>query len=147
MTAHSSPDTDELSAHSAEDQLNVPDPDPPSYPASVTIPDYTPRPAQGFEQTIIRGPPTAAELTASVEYSAKRFNVSFGGQSIGRTPAQGPEYSRGSKIRGTITIDERWKDKIASVELKVGRSLTCLASSPNKRMWGKGPRHHQTLDT
>lgn len=123
MTAHSSPDIDELSAHSAEDQHSEPSPltndnDPPSYPTDST-PAYTPRPEAGAEQTVVRGPPVASELTGSVEYSAKRFRVTFGGQPVGRTVAQGPEYAKGSKVRGVVRLDDKWRDKVGCVELKV----------------------------
>ncbi|CEL52709.1 hypothetical protein RSOLAG1IB_05915 [Rhizoctonia solani AG-1 IB] len=110
MTVHSSPDMDELSAHSAEDQH----PPPPVEPT----PAYTPRPT-AVEQTVVRGPPTAAELTSSVLYNAKRFSVSFGGQPNGRTTAQGPEYSKGAKVRGTVRVGEKYMDRVGSVELKI----------------------------
>ncbi|KAF8756626.1 hypothetical protein RHS01_04376 [Rhizoctonia solani] len=55
MTVHSSPDMDELSAHSAEDQHTPPPVEP--------TPAYTPRPT-AVEQTLVRGPPTAAEFTS-----------------------------------------------------------------------------------
>ncbi|CAE6364938.1 unnamed protein product [Rhizoctonia solani] len=110
MTAHSSPDIDELSAHSAEDQH----PPPPAEPT----PEYTPRPTS-VEQTLVRGPPTASELNSSVTYNAKRFSVSFGGQPAGRTPAQGPEYARGSKVRGTVRLGEKYLGRIGNVEIRV----------------------------
>ncbi|KEP49534.1 hypothetical protein V565_098580 [Rhizoctonia solani 123E] len=112
MTAHSSPDIDELSAHSAEDQHPLAPP-----PAEPT-PAYTPRPTS-VEQTLVRGPPTASELDSSVLYNAKRFSVSFGGQPAGRTAAQGPEYARGSKVRGIVTVGEKYLDRIGSVQVKV----------------------------
>ncbi|KAF8706862.1 hypothetical protein RHS03_04610, partial [Rhizoctonia solani] len=109
MTVHSSPDMDELSAHSAEDQHTPPPVEP--------TPAYTPRPT-AVEQTLVRGPPTAAELTSVLSYNAKRFSVSFGGQPATRSAAQGPEYSRGSKVRGTVRLGEKHIDRIGSVELK-----------------------------
>ncbi|KAJ1306136.1 hypothetical protein OPQ81_010847 [Rhizoctonia solani] len=119
MTAHSSPDIDELSAHSAEDQHPPPPNSTPSEPDTTEpTPAYTPRPTS-VEQTLVRGPPTAAEFTSSVSYNAKRFSVSFGGQPAGRTAAQGPEYSRGSKVRGTVQLGEKYLDRIGSVEIKV----------------------------
>ncbi|KAH7334838.1 hypothetical protein B0J17DRAFT_671746 [Rhizoctonia solani] len=114
MTAHSSPDIDELSAHSAEDQHPPPPPLDPTEPT----PAYTPRPT-AVEQTVVRGPPTAAELVSSVSYNAKRFSVSFGGQPVGRTTTQGPEYARGSKVRGTVKVGEKYLNRVGSVELKV----------------------------
>ncbi|KAG9095384.1 hypothetical protein FRC07_011105, partial [Ceratobasidium sp. 392] len=132
MTAHSSPDIGELSAHSAQedhhspnnaptedDALTEPPPSPvPSYPHTPT-PAYTSQP-HTTEQTVTRGPPTAAELTAHIEYTtAKRFRVLFGGQQQGRTATQGPEYARGSKIRGVVHVVDKWREKIGSVDLKL----------------------------
>ncbi|KAG8755773.1 hypothetical protein FRC11_005797, partial [Ceratobasidium sp. 423] len=113
MTAHSSPDINELSAHSAEDQHPPID----SNPTEPT-PAYTPRPTS-VEQTVVRGPLTAAEYISSVSYDAKRFSVSFGGQPAGRTVAQGPEYARGTKVRGTVRVGHKYLDRVGSVELKV----------------------------
>ncbi|KAG8779104.1 hypothetical protein FRC12_024634 [Ceratobasidium sp. 428] len=135
MTAHSSPDINELSAHSAQEDLLCepveegdndntytpiePPPSPaPSYP-HTPIPAYTSQP-HTTERTVTRGPPTAAELTASIEYTtAKRFRISFGGQPPGRTTTDGPEYARGSKVRGVVQVVDKWRDRIGSVELKV----------------------------
>lgn len=153
MTAHSSPDIDELSAHSAEDQHSEPSPltndnDPPSYPTDST-PAYTPRPEAGAEQTVVRGPPVASELTGSVEYSAKRFRVTFGGQPVGRTVAQGPEYAKGSKVRGVVRLDDKWRDKVGCVELKVGgvdRTVDQLVIDIGCGGY-VGPGYDQALDT
>lgn len=137
MTAHSSPDTDELSAHSAEDQQQEqptpPSPTPPSYPLEST-PAYTPRP-HGAEQTVVRGPPTAAELTGTVEYAAKRFRVAFGAQAVGRTPVQGPEYARGAKVRGAVTVVEKWRDRVGSVDLKVRAGCAIQAAEDRRCFW------------
>ncbi|KAG8741626.1 hypothetical protein FRC10_002642 [Ceratobasidium sp. 414] len=127
MTAHSSPDVGELSAHSAQEDPHSlthgdndlePPPSPaPSYPHSPT-PAYTSQP-HTTERTVTRGPPTAAELTGHVEYTAKRFRVLFGAQQPGRTAAQGPEYARGSKVRGVVHVVDKWRDRIGSVDVKV----------------------------
>ncbi|KAG9080455.1 hypothetical protein FRC06_006561, partial [Ceratobasidium sp. 370] len=127
MTAHSSPNVDELSAHSAQedphaphdnnDNLEPPSSPAPSYPHSPT-PAYTSRP-QTTERTVTRGPPTAAERTGRIEYTAKRFRILFGAQQPGRTAAQGPEYGRGSKVRGVVHIVDKWRDRLASVDVKV----------------------------
>lgn len=133
MSARSSPDIDELSTHSAEDQYpsapqntSIPSenqsqeqPSPP-YPIETT-PAYTPRP-QAAEQTVTRGPPTAAELTGTLEYAAKRFRVVFGAQTQGRSVDQGVEYARGGKVRGVVVVGERYREKVQCVELKVGPS-------------------------
>ena len=128
MTAHSSPDIDELSAHSAEDQCpTITAPSPQNdhsqeqsqpYPVEST-PAYTPRPHTA-EQTLTRGPPTAAELTGTLEFAAKRFRVTFGSQAEGRSVHEGVEYGRGGKVRGVVVVEERWRGKVGSVELKVG---------------------------
>ncbi|QRW12683.1 hypothetical protein RhiLY_11682 [Ceratobasidium sp. AG-Ba] len=129
MTAHSSPNINELSAHSAQEdhhplpepeELDDPPPSPvPSYPHSqLPTPAYTSQP-QTTEQTVTRGPPTAAELTGQVTYEGKRFRITFGAQPPSRTAAEGPEYTRGSKIRGIVRVEEKWREKIAIVELKV----------------------------
>ncbi|KAG8693194.1 hypothetical protein FRC08_009272 [Ceratobasidium sp. 394] len=118
MTAHSSPDLDELCAHSAqEDNLDPPPSPVPSYPHSPT-PAYTSQP-HTTERTVTRGPPTAAELTGHIEYTAKRFRILFGAQHPSRTAAQGPEYARGSKVRGVVHVVDKWRGRLESVDVKV----------------------------
>ncbi|KAF8608334.1 hypothetical protein BDV93DRAFT_504798 [Ceratobasidium sp. AG-I] len=135
MTAHSSPDIDELSAHSAEDQCpTITPPSPqndqsesqeqapsPPYPVEST-PAYTPRPHTA-ERTVTRGPPTAAELTGTLEFAAKRFRVIFGAQVEGRSVREGVEYARGGKVRGLVVVGERWRGKVGCVELKIVGSI------------------------
>ncbi|QRV84050.1 hypothetical protein RhiJN_12066 [Ceratobasidium sp. AG-Ba] len=77
-----------------------------------------------FHPTPLSAPDTGLHLPASdnrtnITYEGKRFRITFGAQPPSRTAAEGPEYTRGSKIRGVVRVEEKWREKIAIVELKV----------------------------